>query len=91
MKYSIFLFLTLFTLSGCFHEYFEHWENTHTQPKLSEVQSPPLQGNLSTLPDKAVLEKLIALLDAATERIWVETYTWTEKETQEAIIRAKNR
>lgn len=50
-----------------------------------------LSGTLYSLPDKKVLEDLVSTLQDAKSRIWLETYTWTEKETLAAIIQAKKR
>lgn len=83
--------LCVFLFSGCFHEYFDHWEREHTLPNISEKISSPLTGSLIILPNKAELENLVANLENAKKRIWVETYTWTEKETQDAVLRAKER
>ena len=92
MKVRFFiLFLCVFFLSGCFHEYFDHWDREHTVPVISTWELLPLTGNLIILPSKNELENLIENINLAQKRIWVETYTWTEKETQEAVLRAKKR
>jgi hypothetical protein len=43
------------------------------------------------LPDKEVLTDLIARIDSAQDRMWLEVYTWTEDATLEAVLRAKKR
>lgn len=43
---------------------------------------------LPSLPDK---DALVQAFDLARERLWVEIYTWTERDTLAAIIRAHER
>ena len=85
------IFFSLFFLSGCFAEYFDYWESQHTKPKVSEEVVAGLSGSLIVLPDERERANLVWALQNAKKRIWVETYTWTEKETQAAFIDAKNR
>lgn len=42
-------------------------------------------------PDLEFLEKLVADIDQAEERVWLEVYIFTEKRILEALIRAHNR
>ncbi len=88
----IFLFiLSLFFLISCTREYIEHIQREHTD--IVSLSGPilSLSGKISSLPDIHVLENLIASIDRAKTRIWIETYTWTEKETLAAILRAQKR
>jgi phosphatidylserine/phosphatidylglycerophosphate/cardiolipin synthase-like enzyme len=50
-----------------------------------------LSGELFPLPDESVLTDIISDIDRAQDRIWLEIYTWTEKGTLDAILRAKKR
>jgi phosphatidylserine/phosphatidylglycerophosphate/cardiolipin synthase-like enzyme len=86
---SILLFSSLWIFSGCFQEYFDHWESEHTPAKIWENTGGYLSWNLIILPNEEELKKLVQKLWAAKKRIWLETYTWTEKQTQESVLRAK--
>lgn len=88
---GIILVLCIAIFSSCFQEYFDHWESEHVEPKISTLNSGNLTGNLIVLPDEVELENLVKKLWAAKKRIWLETYTWTEKQTQDFVIAAKKR
>ncbi len=92
MCMRIFLFIfSLFFLVGCTGEYNQHIQREHTPIVSSSDLRDSLSGRLLSLPDFRILEDLILSIDQAKTRIWIETYTWTEKETLEAIVRAKKR
>ena len=78
-------------LISCSGEYIEHIQREHTDIVSHSASRESLSGNIFALPDIHVLEDLVQSLDQAKTRIWIETYTWTEKETLAAIIRAKKR
>lgn len=73
--------LSIFILSSCFSEYFDHWESENTQPRISSGEVWNLTWELIILPDKNELNHLVDKISHAKKRIWVETYSWTEKET----------
>jgi hypothetical protein len=50
-----------------------------------------ISGILSVTPDRRVLETLIENIDSTKSRFWIQIYTWTEKGTIDAIIRAASR
>lgn len=43
------------------------------------------------MPSLSEKDRLVADFDSAQERLWVEIYTWTERDTLAAIIRAHER
>jgi cardiolipin synthase A/B len=90
--YRFILFiLTIFLLSGCIgYEYRDHYRREHTLIETS-LSWGTLSGRLIILPDKWELDNLIDEIDRAERRIWIETYTWTEKATREAVLRAEKR
>lgn len=84
------IFLSVF-LASCENEYLDHIHREHTPIISSSGNSDALSGEIFVLPDTRVLEGLVTDIDNAKSRVWLETYTWTEKSTQEAILRAKER
>lgn len=90
MRIFLFIFL-LFVLSACTKEYTDHIKREHSLISSRSGWTLDLSGTISSLPDIQVLESLISAIDQAKTRIWIETYTWTEKWTLAAVIRAKER
>ncbi|GAB0174987.1 MAG: hypothetical protein HHAS10_08660 [Candidatus Altimarinota bacterium] len=89
MKIKSFIILvSIFILSSCFSDYFDHWEGENTEPKISSIYPGDLTGELIILPSKDALSSLVEKISQAKNRIWVETYTWTEKTTLEAVKNA---
>ncbi len=84
-------FFSFFLLTACTGEYWDHIKREHADIVSASGSIWSVSGVLYSLPDKKVLEDLIRTLAGAKSRIWLETYTWTEKETLEAIIQAKKR
>lgn len=91
MKY--FIIFSLLFLSSCFSEYREHYFAEHSPESVSsELRIPSFaSGEVLVLPDKGVEEKLISLIDSAKTRIWIEIYTWTDKNLLDAVLRAVKR
>ncbi len=90
MRIILFI-LSIFLLFWCSSEYIDTIQRQHTQIRSSSWDIGPISGELFVLPDERVLYSLVSDIDAAHDRIWLETYTWTEKSTQEAILRAHKR
>ena len=88
MNKSILLILvSTLLLSSCFDEYFDHFERQNSIPKHSMIEKGSLSGLLIILPDKSELSKLIEKISKAKDRVWIETYTWTEKGTLDQVIK----
>lgn len=85
------IFLSTIFISGCYREYFDTWERFHTEVRIQTWSTSPLTGELLILPNARELEALIERLEKAKERIWIETYTWTEKTTLSTVIAAKEK
>lgn len=85
-----FLLLSLFFLSSCFSEYREHYFAEHSVQSTSSEQRIPsfVSGEVLILPNKDVEGKLVSLLAGAKEKIWIEIYTWTDKNLLDAVLRA---
>lgn len=85
-------FILLWLLSSCMGEYSEHVLREQSPLTTSSWSSPDfLTGDLFILPDEKALENLVHTLGTARKRIWVEIYTWTEKSSIEAVIKAHKR
>ena len=94
MKHKIILFiLQIFLLSSCLSEYREHFQREHASVSLRVVsrESANTYEKFAILPDANELATIVENIDQAKSRIWVEIYTWTEKSTLEAVLRAKDR
>ncbi len=90
--FLLFFWVLLFLVSSCTEEYSDHVLREQTPLTTSSWSLPKsLEWELSILPDKKILEKLVNTLDTAKRRIWVEIYTWTEKSTIDAVLRAHKR
>lgn len=85
-------FLSFWFLSSCMREYSDHIAREQS-PLITFSWSLPtlLSWDISILPDKKVLERLVSSLNTAQKRIWVEIYTWTEKSSIEAVLNAHKR
>jgi cardiolipin synthase len=90
MRILFILFFSI-TLISCSQEYFDHIRRESTPIVSSSGATLAISWALYSLPDTEVLDSIITDIDAAKRRIWIETYTWTEKETLNAVIRAKHR
>ena len=93
MLFRVFYILIYsFFLSSCLSEYREHYIREHT-PLETRVSSGTFipRESFAILPDKKALPDLISSIDRAEKRIWIEIYTWTEKSTLDAVIRAHHR
>lgn len=80
-------------LSSCFREYREHYfawgQITDTPSSMSSTWT--LITHFAVLPDKKELDTLVRSIEQAKKRIWIEIYTWTEKETLAAVLDAVKR
>ncbi len=79
------------TLTGC-SEYRNHYNSEYTPYEESAYfESSGSSPSFLLLPSKEITQDLVDSFDSAKERIWVEIYTWTEKKTIDALIRASRR
>ncbi len=86
----IFVFI-LFILTSC-EEYSRHYQSEYAQYQEGIYSTESLlTSTLSILPNLQEKDHLVSTFDQAHGRIWVEIYTWTEKNTVDAVIRAHNR
>ena len=85
------LFVSVFILPSC-SEYRDHYDSEYAHYRDGGyIESSWWSLRFTLLPSKKVSEDLVDSFDSAKQRIWVEIYTWTEKKTIEAIIRAYRR
>lgn len=94
-KFFLLFFVSLVSvlLSSCFREYREHyfaWEQNADAPS-SVNSSWTFITHFAVLPDKKELDALVGSIQKAKKRIWIEIYTWTEKETLDAVLDAVKR
>ncbi len=92
----ILTFFLVFCLSGCLREYNVHYESEYGRPDpdlLHHSSESATIENLSLLilPDPSVKQNILSQLEGAKKRIWIEIYTWTEKDTLRALIDAHRR
>ncbi len=93
-KFSI--FICIFCVTGCTSPYHEHFFREHPglNNQKNQVSSEMFvsSGRLDSLPNKNTQSELIASIDAAKNRIWIEIYTWTDAaKLTDPIIQAKKR
>lgn len=92
MKCSCIVILFSLLFSSCTREYSDHMRREQSPLTTFSGATPvSLEGKLSILPDEKSLEDIITHIDHAEKRIWVEIYTWTEKETIIRVIAAHKR
>jgi hypothetical protein len=94
--WRIYIFICIFFITGCTSPYHEHFFREHPEFTTSAhtVSSEIFQsdGTLESLPNQNSQTHLIASLDAAKKRIWIEIYTWTDAaKLVEPILRAHKR
>lgn len=89
---KIFLFfLPLIIFTSC-SEYRDYYVGEHAQYTTGDyISSSGSEPDIHILPDMKMIDSLISDFDSAKSRIWVEIYTWTERDTVDALIRAYNR
>lgn len=89
---KVFLFLLpLLILASC-SEYRDYYRGEHTQYTTGDyISASGSDPEMYVLPDVKVKDALVSQFDSAKSRIWVEIYTWTERDTVDALIRAHNR
>lgn len=91
MNKIILFVLPLLIFAGC-SEYRDYYAWEHAQYVVEDyISSSGSDPNLYILPDVKVKDTLVSQFDSAKSRIWVEIYTWTERDTIDALIRAHNR
>ncbi len=84
-------FICSFLLSSCFDEYRDHHLRETFIPQIIASSGSSLSGEIFILPSTDILKNIVASIDHAQKKIWVEIYMWTEKSTIDAIVRAKKR
>ena len=85
--------LCLFLIVSWCTEYHDHYTAEHVQYAESSISWSWLRGPnvINILPDPKWIGKIVSQFDTAKKRIWVEIYTWTERDTVDAVIRASRR
>ncbi len=58
---------------------------------IEKLSSQPIASNLYITPDRWFLNDIVAFIDAAQKKIYVEIYIFTERDMRDALIRAHNR
>lgn len=83
----------LVLISSCNYEYDKHFESEHSHPLSisSEYRISRDDDSLLTLPDKKVKYQIIDTINNAKNRIWIETYMWTDKDILKSVIDAHRR
>lgn len=91
-KYVFFFFcLCIFgTISSCEDAYRDHYIRENSSI-YTQNNSGSITGALFILPDKTKIQTIVETIKNAKKRIWIEIYTWTEKETLQAVLEAKKR
>ena len=88
MRIFLYLIIVPFYLSSC-REYSDHYSAEHREGwDGAYISFTSFHAQIAILPDKNESKKIVRSFDRAQKRIWVEIYTWTEKETLDALIRA---
>lgn len=84
---------SLFILTWCFSEYREHFQSEHssTRPISWEYRLSVLDEDILVLPDKKIKDTIINSIHNARKRIWIEIYTWTDKDIMNAMVDAHKR
>ena len=75
-------------------EYISYQENIQRDSEnfsLENISEVEQNMELHVLPDRDFLDDLVAQIDAAKEKIYVEVYIFTERDIRDALIRAHNR
>ena len=96
-KLLFFLFFISFFISGCSWKYKEHYFAEFDNQSATVSSESSLIGitnsgvNLLILPDKKIKTQLIDTINKAKNKIWIEIYTWTDKDILDAIVWAKSR
>ena len=88
---SLILIFSVFGISSCLAPYTSHFESYHQWAKVSQNDVFKWVSELLVLPDINVKKALLSQISLSRERIWIEIYTWTDKELLEAVIDAKKR
>ncbi len=77
-----FLIFLVLILTGCTSPYHEHFwrENVELLSQNTTVSGEIFvsDGRLESLPNTHTQRDLIARIDSAQHRIWIEIYTWTD-------------
>jgi cardiolipin synthase len=87
------LAILLFSLTACLREYDEHYKSEHRSQEIQVTEehgdnAPFSSWEILILPDEWVQDRLIADIDSAKTRVWIEIYTWTDKDILDAVLRA---
>ncbi len=96
-KLLFFLFFITFLISACSWKYREHYfaefgyHDTVSSSESSLIGITNTGVDLLVLPDKKVKWQLIDSIKKAKNRIWIEIYTWTDKDILDAVLKAKLR
>ncbi len=96
MIFRTYYILTLFSilLTSCARDYIDHYKSEHVHSTTGAIyldDTLTVDPSLLILPDKLVRDTLIQYIESATERVWIEIYTWTDKSILEAVVRAHKR
>lgn len=95
-RYFLIITILLFSLTGCLKEYDEHYKSEH-RPEEIQVTAKYDDNTLFSsweifiLPDQWIQDRLISDIDSAKSRVWIEIYTWTDKDILDAVLRAHAR
>lgn len=88
--HTFLIVISLLFFSSCTTEYTEHFASEKWELSTSSWWFSS-GAEVFIFPASAPKNSLIKLLESAQERIWVEIYTWTEKDTLNALLDAKKR
>jgi phosphatidylserine/phosphatidylglycerophosphate/cardiolipin synthase-like enzyme len=94
MRKILFLLILSLILSSCGGEYQGHYVRQHRiSTPLSGESIIPLEntGDILILPDLRTKDTLIESINATKKRIWIEIYTWTDKDILASVIDAHRR
>ena len=93
---KISIFICIVFVTGCTSPYHEHFFREHprfvTGKNRVSGEIFISDGRLDSLPNKNTQSELMASIDAAKKRIWIEIYTWTDAaKLTDPILQAKKR
>jgi phosphatidylserine/phosphatidylglycerophosphate/cardiolipin synthase-like enzyme len=104
MLKSLYILVFCICLSACSGDYLAKHDDAISEVTYRQniaaayTGSTYLSGDIQsrdidiwTFPDKKKLPDLVAKFDTAKTRIYIEVYTWTERDTVDAAIRAHAR
>ena len=91
MRFFLFLITVILSLSSC-TEYGDHYSAEHVEAvDGAYISFTGSHTEIILLPDSNEVKNIVRSFDSAQKRIWVEIYTWTQKDTVDAIIHAHER